>query len=65
MSTEQLLRKIEEKTAVIGVIGLGYAGLPLAVEKAKAGYPVIGFDIQQKRVDMVNQGINYIRGCGG
>ena len=60
MSTEQLLRKIEERTAVIGVIGLGYVGLPLAVEKAKAGYPVIGFDIQQKRVDMVNQGINYI-----
>lgn len=60
MNTEELLRKIEDKTAVIGVIGLGYVGLPLAVEKAKAGYQVIGFDIQQKRVDMVNQGINYI-----
>ncbi|MFS8513165.1 MAG: nucleotide sugar dehydrogenase, partial [Planifilum fulgidum] len=60
MSTEELLRKIEEKTALIGVVGLGYVGLPLAVEKAKAGYPVIGFDIQKKRVDMVNQGINYI-----
>lgn len=60
MSTEELLRKIEDKSAVIGVVGLGYVGLPLAVEKAKAGFPVIGFDIQQKRVDMVNQGINYI-----
>lgn len=57
---KQLLKKIEEKTAVIGVVGLGYVGLPLAVEKAKAGYKVIGFDIQQKRVDMVNKGQNYI-----
>lgn len=57
---QKLLEKIESKTAVIGVVGLGYVGLPLAVEKAKAGYKVIGFDIQQKRVDMVNRGQNYI-----
>ncbi|ADL42610.1 nucleotide sugar dehydrogenase [Caldicellulosiruptor obsidiansis OB47] len=57
---QKLLEKIENKTAVIGVVGLGYVGLPLAVEKAKAGYKVIGFDIQQKRVDMVNRGQNYI-----
>lgn len=57
---KELLEKIENKTAVIGVVGLGYVGLPLAVEKAKAGYRVIGFDIQQKRVDMVNKGQNYI-----
>ncbi|WPX09941.1 nucleotide sugar dehydrogenase [Anaerocellum danielii] len=57
---QRLLEKIESKTAVIGVVGLGYVGLPLAVEKAKAGYKVIGFDIQQKRVDMVNRGQNYI-----
>ncbi|WP_093227290.1 nucleotide sugar dehydrogenase [Thermoflavimicrobium dichotomicum] len=55
-----LLEKIEDKTAVIGVIGLGYVGLPLAVEKAKAGYKVIGFDIQAHRVQMVNEGTNYI-----
>ncbi|PLV59297.1 nucleotide sugar dehydrogenase [Thermotoga sp. KOL6] len=55
-----LKEKLLNKTAVVGVIGLGYVGLPLAVEKAKAGYKVIGFDIQKKRVDMVNQGINYI-----
>lgn len=61
MSTkEALLEKIKNRTAVIGVVGLGYVGLPLAVEKAKAGYKVIGFDIQQKRVDMVNEGHNYI-----
>ncbi|MCZ0756417.1 nucleotide sugar dehydrogenase [Anoxybacillus sp. J5B_2022] len=57
---EQLLNKIEKKEAIIGVVGLGYVGLPLAVEKAKAGFKVIGFDIQQSRVDQVNSGINYI-----
>jgi len=55
-----LKEKLVNRTAVVGVIGLGYVGLPLAVEKAKAGYRVIGFDIQKKRVDMVNAGINYI-----
>ncbi|SFD41398.1 UDP-N-acetyl-D-glucosamine dehydrogenase [Bacillus sp. OV194] len=58
--TNQLLNKIETKEAVIGVVGLGYVGLPLAVEKAKAGYKVIGFDVQENRVEMVNDGINYI-----
>ncbi len=54
-----LLRyNLESKAAKLGVIGLGYVGLPLAVEKAKAGYKVIGFDIQPQKVDMVNQGIN-------
>jgi len=57
---EELISKIENKTACVGVVGLGYVGLPLAVDKAVAGYNVVGFDIQQKRVDMVNQGINYI-----
>lgn len=56
----ELLRKIQEKTAVLGVIGLGYVGLPLAVEKAKMGYKTIGFDVQEQKVDMVNAGQNYI-----
>ena len=55
-----LLKKIEEKRAVVGVIGLGYVGLPLAVEKAKAGYRTIGFDIMDSRVNMVNRSENYI-----
>ncbi|TDQ38684.1 nucleotide sugar dehydrogenase [Aureibacillus halotolerans] len=59
-SKEQLIQKLENKTAVIGVVGLGYVGLPLAVEKAKAGYSVIGFDVQPNRVHMVNNSINYI-----
>lgn len=52
--------KLLNKTATLGVIGLGYVGLPLAVEKAKAGFHVIGFDVQESKVDMVNTGYNYI-----
>ena len=42
------------------MVGLGYVGLPLAVEKAKAGFCTTGFDVQQSKVEMVNKGINYI-----
>ena len=55
-----LKQKLLDKTAKLGVVGLGYVGLPLAVEKAKAGYKTIGFDIQPSKVDMVNAGKNYI-----
>ena len=55
-----LKERILDKSAIIGVIGLGYVGLPLAVEKAKAGFKVIGFDIQESKVKMVNEGHNYI-----
>ena len=55
-----LKRKLEEKQAVLGVIGLGYVGLPLAVEKARAGFKTIGFDVQKARVGLVNSGVNYI-----
>ena len=57
---EQLLEKINNKTAKVGVVGLGYVGLPLAVEKANAGYETIGFDVQEKKVKSVNEGQNYI-----
>lgn len=57
---ERLLKKIENREMVLGVVGLGYVGLPLAVEKAKAGFRTIGFDVQQSKVDKVNQGENYI-----
>ena len=56
----ELLEKIKEKSAVVGIVGLGYVGLPLAVEFAKAGYRTIGFDVQAKKVDAVNAGHNYI-----
>ncbi len=55
-----LKEKIKNKKAILAVIGLGYVGLPLAVEKAKAGFKTIGFDIQDEKVDMVNRGENYI-----
>jgi len=57
---ENLNEEIKSKRAKVGVIGLGYVGLPLAVAFAEAGFRVIGFDVQQKRVDLVNQGISYI-----
>lgn len=57
---QELLRKIEEKTIRVGVVGLGYVGLPLAVEKAKAGFETIGFDVQEEKVKLVNEGHNYI-----
>ena len=57
---EQLLNKIKNREIVVGVVGLGYVGLPLAVEKAKAGFKTIGFDVQKAKVDMVNAGHNYI-----
>lgn len=57
---EQILQKIADKKIIAGVIGLGYVGLPLAVEKAKAGFKTIGFDVQEQKVNFVNDGHNYI-----
>ena len=57
---EELIAKIQNKTLRMGVAGLGYVGLPLAVEKAKAGFHTTGFDVQQEKVDLVNAGHNYI-----
>ncbi len=56
----KILEKIEQRKITAGVIGLGYVGLPLAVEKAKAGFRTVGFDVQPSKVDMVNKGHNYI-----
>ena len=55
-----LEQKLKRKTAFIGIVGLGYVGLPLALAFAKEGFKVLGFDIQQKRVDWVNKGHSYI-----
>lgn len=55
-----IIEKLKDKSATLGVIGLGYVGLPLAVEKAKAGYRTIGFDVQAQKVAQVNRGENYI-----
>lgn len=60
MDKIEILRKINNREIVAGIIGLGYVGLPLAVEKAKAGFRTIGFDVQKVKADYVNQGHNYI-----
>ncbi len=57
---EKLLKKISDRELKVGVAGLGYVGLPLAVEKAKAGFRTIGFDVQEGKVRLVNEGHNYI-----
>jgi UDP-N-acetyl-D-glucosamine dehydrogenase len=56
-----LLEKIENKSAQVGVIGMGYVGLPLAVEVAHAGLPVVGIDLVEAKVNLINRGISYIQ----
>jgi len=56
----KLEQRLKQKTATIGIIGLGYVGLPLALAFSKAGFRVLGFDIKQKNVDLVNKGRSYI-----
>ena len=60
-----LIRKIKEKKAQIGVIGLGYVGLPLLIEFGKAGFPITGLDIDKNKVDQLLQGKSYIRHITG
>ena len=60
MISELLARKIESRTARVGIVGLGYVGLPLAVEYAKAGFSVTGIDLSVSKVDRVNLGDSYI-----
>ena len=58
---QQLLQKATDRSAVFGVIGLGYVGLPLAVEVARAGYTVVGFDVDADVVEGVNTGQSHIQ----
>lgn len=57
---EQFLEKVKNRTAVVSVVGLGYVGLPLAVEFAKVGFKVIGIDLDPRKVDALNKGVSYI-----
>src|ERR687895_2899710 len=54
------LEKIKNRTAVVGVVGLGYVGLPFLVEKAKVGFNVVGIDQNPRRAEMVARGESYI-----
>jgi UDP-N-acetyl-D-glucosamine dehydrogenase len=56
-----LLGKAKDRSAVIGIVGLGYVGLPLAMEMARAGYRVLGFDISRRAVDGINAGRSHVQ----
>lgn len=56
----KLIEKLNNKTAVIGILGLGYVGLPLMLRYSEVGYKVLGIDVDQKKVDMLNEGESYI-----
>src|SRR5580698_6912430 len=56
-----LEEKIRTRTARVGIIGLGYVGLPLAMEFAKAGFSVTGIDVQESKVDKLNAGESYVQ----
>ena len=61
MSLSTFSAKVFDRSAVLGVMGLGYVGLPLVVEMAKIGYKVIGYDISQRAVDGINTGLSHIQ----
>ena len=57
---QALLQKLKSKSAVIGILGMGYVGLPLMLRYADIGFKVVGFDIDQQKVDAVKDGNSYI-----
>jgi UDP-N-acetyl-D-glucosamine dehydrogenase len=57
---EDLLKRLRQREALVGVIGMGYVGLPLAVEFAESGFRVIGMDVSETKVNLLNQGKSYI-----
>ncbi len=58
---QDLIGRAERREALFGIVGLGYVGLPLAVELANAGFRVLGFDVQQKVVDGLNAGHSHVK----
>ena len=58
---QQLIKKLTDKTAIIGIVGLGYVGIPLALRYAEAGYKVIGFDIDSDKIEKISSGKTYIK----
>jgi len=60
LGSDHLLDKIHSKRACVGVVGLGYVGLPLAVELARAGFDTTGIDVDPRKADAINKGTSYI-----
>ncbi|HEX9639333.1 MAG TPA: nucleotide sugar dehydrogenase [Acidobacteriota bacterium] len=60
-ATEQLLKKYQDRQVVVGVIGMGYVGLPLALSFVEKGFRVLGFDIDQQKVKLLSEGTCYVR----
>ena len=58
--TKELIARLDKKNAVIGIIGLGYVGIPLMVRYAEVGYKVLGIDIDSLKVKTLNKGESYI-----
>src|SRR5512135_1987418 len=58
---EILIKKLQDKTARVGILGMGYVGMPLAVVFAQAGFTVLGIDPDQRKVNTFQQGISYIQ----
>ena len=58
---DQLLAKIHDHTAVVAIVGLGYVGLPLAVAFAERGFPVVGIDVEGRKVAALNRGESYVQ----
>ena len=63
-ASSELREKIENKTATIAIVGMGYVGLPLAVAVFDAGFPVIGFDVDEKKIEHLNNGTPYLEHLG-
>ncbi len=61
---QALEHKIQSKTAVVGIVGLGYVGLPLLRAFYKAGFPVVGYDVDQSKIDLLKQGRSYLKHLG-
>jgi len=57
---DELVRKLSEKTATIGVVGLGYVGIPLSISFSRAGYKVVGFDVDPSKTESISRGKTYI-----
>lgn len=58
---QELIEKLDSKSAIIGIVGLGYVGIPLALRYAEAGYKVIGFDIDPEKIEKISAGKTYIK----